>query len=564
MVVRVVMLKSSASLHPWAGWKASASRDRIRSRPLPFLIMVPVVAVSVLMLLPLLYLLMRATSAGPNLTDILFRERTIMVVRNTALLAASVSLAATVIAVPLAWLTTRTVLAGRRFWSIAVTLPLVIPSYVGALTIIAALGPRGLAHELLAAPFGIERLPSIYGFWGSWLALTLFTYPYVFLGVHAALRGMDPCLEEAGRCLGLGPVGSFFRVVLPQLRPAMAGGALLSALYTISDFGVVTLMRYDVFTRAVYVQYRSSFDRTTAAALALVLVAMTIVLLVIEVRIRGTAVRYRIGTGAGRDKRLVSLGNWHPLALAYCGLVTLCSLGLPLGVLLYWLVQGLSAGDRIERIPAQAINTFGVGLVAGIVTVSLAFPLAWLLVRRPGRLAGVSERISYLGYALPGVVIAIAFVYFGANFASPIYGTMGLLVLAYAVRFLPQAVSAERLSLVQVSPRLEEAARGLGLSQAMTLLRVTIPLARPGVLTGLAMVMLTVMKELPITLLLAPIGFDTLATEIWQATTNGAYGRAAAPAMALIAISSVPNMLLLLRQRNRPIDSTVVQDSGAG
>lgn len=558
------MLKSSASLHPWLGWKASAGRDRIRSRPLPFLIMVPVLAVSALMLLPLLYLVMRATSAGSNLTDILFRERTMLVVRNTALLATSVSLAATVIAVPLAWLTTRTVLAGRRFWSVAVTLPLVIPSYVGALTIIAALGPRGLAHELLAAPFGIERLPSIYGFWGSWLALTLFTYPYVFLSVQAALRGMDPCLEEAGRCLGLGPLRSFVRVVLPQLRPAIAGGALLSALYTISDFGVVTLMRYDVFTRAVYVQYRSSFDRTTAAALALVLVAMTIVLLVVEVRIRGTAVRYRIGSGAGRDKRLVSLGRWHPLAIGYCSLVTLCSLGLPLGVLLYWLAEGLSAGDRIGRIPAQAVNTLGVGFLAGVVTVALAFPLAWLVVRHPGRFAGISERISFLGYALPGIVIAIAFVYFGANFASPIYGTMGILVLAYAVRFLPQAVAAERLSLVQISPRLEEAARGLGLSQAKTLLRVTIPLARPGVLTGLAMVMLTVMKELPITLLLAPIGFDTLATEIWQATTNGAYGRAAAPAMALIALSSLPNMLLLLRQRNRPIDPTVVQDSGTG
>lgn len=559
-----MMLKSSAPIHPWLGWKASAGRDRIRSRPLPFLILVPVLAVSALMLLPLLYLMMRATSAGSNLTDILFRERTMLVVRNTALLATSVSLAATVIAVPLAWLTTRTVLAGRRFWSVAVTLPLVIPSYVGALTIIAALGPRGLAHEVLAAHFGIERLPSIYGFWGSWLALTLFTYPYVFLGVQAALRGMDPCLEEAGRCLGLGAVRSFFRVVLPQLRPAIAGGALLSALYTISDFGVVTLMRYDVFTRAVYVQYRSSFDRTTAAALALVLVAMTIVLLVIEVRIRGTAVRYRIGSGAGRDKRLVSLGKWHPLALGYCGLVTFCSLGLPLGVLLYWLAQGLSAGDRIERIPAQAVNTLGIGFVAGMVTVALAFPLAWLVVRHPGRFAGITERISFLGYALPGIVIAIAFVYFGANFASPIYGTMGLLVLAYAVRFLPQAVAAERLSLIQISPRLEEAARGLGLSQAMTLLRVTIPLARPGVLTGLAMVMLTVMKELPITLLLAPIGFDTLATGIWQATTNGAYGRAAAPAMALIAISSLPNMLLLLRQRNRPIDPAAVQDSGTG
>ncbi len=539
-------------------WRHVDSRDRTRSRRPPLTIVLPVLAVSGLMLLPLLYVVVRATGAGAHLTDILFRERTLIVVRNTALLSISVSLAAVVISVPLAWLTTRTALAGRRFWSIAATLPLVVPSYVGALTIVAALGPRGLAQELLAQPFGIERLPSIYGFWGSWLALTLFTYPYVFLSVQAALRGMDPCLEEAGRCLGLGPLRSFFRVILPQLRPAIAGGALLAALYTISDFGVVTLMRYDVFTRAVYVQYRSSFDRTTAAALALVLVAMTIMLLVVEVRIRGTAVRYRLGSGTGRDKRLVSLGKWHPLAFLYCGLVTLLSLGLPLGVLLYWLRQGLSAGDNIGRIPAQALNSFGIGLLAAFVTVAFAFPLAWLVVRHPGRFAAMSERISFLGYALPGIVIAVAFVYFGANYTPSIYGTVGLLVIAYAVRFLPQALAAERLSLVQISPRLEEAARGLGLSQVTTMLRVTIPLARPGVLTGLAMVMLTVMKELPITLLLAPIGFDTLATEIWQATTNGSYGRAAAPAMALIVISSLPNVLLSLRQHNRPIDPTAV------
>lgn len=521
-------------------------------------IVLPVLTVSALMLLPLLYLVVRATGAGGHLSDILFRERTLMVIRNTAVLAVTVSVTATVIAVPLAWLTTRTALAGRRFWSVAATLPLVVPSYVGALTIVAALGPRGLAHEMLAEPFGVERLPSIYGFWGSWLALTLFTYPYVFLSVQAALRGMDPCLEEAGRCLGLGPLTSFIRVILPQLRPAIAGGALLSALYTISDFGVVTLMRYDVFTRAVYVQYRSSFDRTTAAALALVLVVMTIMLLVVELRIRGTSVRYRLGSGTGRDTKLVRLGSWHPVALVYCGLVTLLSLGLPLGVLLYWLTQGLSAGEHIGRIPGQALNTLGVGLIAGSVTVALAFPLAWLVVRHPGRFAVISERISFLGYALPGIVIAVAFVYFGANYTPSIYGSIGLLVIAYAVRFLPQALAAERLSLVQMSPRLEEAARGLGLSQVMTLVRVTIPLARPGVLMGLAMVMLTVMKELPITLLLAPIGFDTLATELWQATTNGSYGRAAAPAMALIAISSLPNVLLSLREHNRPIEPTAL------
>lgn len=539
-----MMLRSQASPAPWTAWRKPDRPDRTRSRRPSIALVLPVLAISALMLLPVIYLLLRASDAGVELGDVLWRERTLVVLRNTVLLAVSVAGAASLIGVPLAWLTTRTAIAGRRFWALAATLPLVVPSYVGALTIVAAFGPRGLAHDLVAEPFGIERLPSIYGFWGSWLALTLFTFPYVFLSVQAALRGVDTCFEEAGRCLGLGPVRSFCRVVLPQLRPAIASGALLSALYTVSDFGVVTLMRYDVFTRAVYVQYRSSFDRTTAAALGLVLVAMTVGLLVVDLRIRGTAVRYRSGSGTGRERRLLSLGKWHPLGLAFCALVTLLSLGLPLGVLISWLVRGLSAGEYIDRIPAQALNTLGAGLLAGMMTAVLAFPVAWLAVRYPGRFATAAERIGFLGYALPGVVVAIAFVYAGANLVPPLYGTLGLLVVAYAVRFLPQALAAERLSLIQISPRLEEAARGLGKSEAGTLLRVTLPLARPGVLTGMAMVMLTVMKELPITLLLAPIGFETLATELWQTTSNGAYGRAALPAMVLIAISAVPSLLL--------------------
>ncbi|MBA3378385.1 MAG: iron ABC transporter permease, partial [Chloroflexia bacterium] len=231
----------------------------------PMIFVIPALMVALLMLAPIGYLIVRATDSGTAIPDTLIRARTFVVTRNTALLAASVAVSASLIAVPLAWLTTRTNLPNQRFWTVVAALPLVIPSYVGALTIVAAMGPRGIVQGWLEGPFGIERLPSIYGFLGSWWALTLFSYPYVYLGVQAAFRGIDPALEEAARSLGLGPYRSFFRVMLPQLRPAIAAGALLSALYTVSDFGVVSLMRFDVFTRAIYVQYQSSFDRTAAA-----------------------------------------------------------------------------------------------------------------------------------------------------------------------------------------------------------------------------------------------------------------------------------------------------------
>lgn len=513
----------------------------------PMIFVIPGLLVAALMLAPIVYLIIRATDSGSAIPDTLIRARTLVVTRNTALLAASVAVSASLIAVPLAWLTTRTNLPNRRFWTMVAALPLVIPSYVGALTIVAAMGPRGIVQGWLEEPFGVERLPSIYGFFGSWWALTLFSYPYVYIGVQAAFRGIDPALEEAGRSLGLGPYRSFFRIVLPQLRPAIAAGALLSALYTVSDFGVVSLMRFDVFTRAIYVQYQSSFDRTAAASLALVLVAFTMLILALEWWVRGRAQQYRVATGAARTVRRVDLGRWKWLGVLYCSLIFLCSVVLPLAVLIYWMMRGTSTGDAVERLWGQAVNSASVSLAAGVVTVALALPTAVLSVRYRNRLTILLERQAYLGFALPGVAIALALVYFGARYVPSLYQTIWLLLIGYAVRFLPQALGAERVSLMQISPRLEEASRTLGENLLGTLRRVTLHLARPGLLAGFGLVSLTVMKELPVTMMLAPIEFETLATGIWQATQTGAYGKAAAPALILIAVSAIPSLILSRR-----------------
>lgn len=499
------------------------------------------------MALPLVYIVMRASESDSSVWNLVLRDNTAVVLRNSSLLAGAVTLAGTVIAVPLAWLTTRTDLPFRRFWTIVAGLPLVIPSYVGALAIVAALGPRGMLQGWLEGPFGVERLPDIYGFTGAWLALTLFTYPYIYMSVRAALQGLDPSLEDASRCLGYGSWRTFFGCILPQLRPAIASGGLLAALYTISDFGVVTLLRYDVFTRAIYVQYRSSFDRSGAAVLAALLVIVAICLVVAEGRIRGRRSYHAVGGSAKRRPPVVALGRWRWPASMFCGLVALASLGLPLFVLIYWIVRGVSGGEGLDRLPELIGNSMIAGSLGAIATTLAALPIAVLAVRYRGHFAQLGARISYLGYALPGIVIALAFVYFGANHAPAIYQTMLLLVIAYGVRFLPQAVGAQRLSLLQLNPRLEEASRTLGRSGLQTLTRVTLPLARPGVLTGAALVMLTVMKDLPITLILAPIGFDTLATEIWQYSSTGSYGRSAAPALALVLLSAIPTLLLTAR-----------------
>ena len=210
---------------------------------------------------------------------------------------------------------------------------------------------------------------------------------------------------------------------------------------------------------------------------------------------------------------------------------------------------GLDRGDRAEGMFAAARHSVSISAMAAVVATVAAFPVAVLAVRYRGWVGRTTERICYLGYGLPGIVIALSFVFIGARYLTTFYQTLPLMVTAYVVRFLPQALGAERSSLLQVSPKLEEAARTLGRSSFGAIRAVTAPLSRPGIAAGGALVFLTVMKELPITLLLSPTGYKTLATSVWTSTGSGNYGQAAIPALILVGLSSIPTLWLSLRER---------------
>lgn len=509
------------------------------------MVWVPALAVVAAMVLPLLYLVLRASEAGrEELLETLLDAGTFAVLGRSVLLAALVAGFSILLAVPLAWLTARTDLPGRRAWTVLAALPLVIPSYVGGFVLVSSLGPRGMLQGFLE-PLGVERLPSIYGLFGATLALTLFSYPYVFLTVRGALRGMDPALEEASRSMGSGRWATFFRITLPQLRPAIIAGALLAALYTLSDFGAVSLLQYDTFSREIYTQYRSAFDRTPAAILGLMLVALVGVVLFLELKTRGRA-GYANNV---RPAAPVPLGRWRWPALAFCGAVVLLALFAPIGVLVFWLLRGLAAGEALEPVWWSAFNSLYVsGMAAGLAVIA-ALPVAVLGARYPGRASSLIERLTYVGFALPAIVLALALVFFGSNYAPALYQTLVLLMFAYVVHFLPQAVGAIRASLLQSRGSLEEAARSLGSGPARVLASITVPLARSGMVAGAALVFLTTMKELPATLLLGPTGFSTLATEVWTATSGAFFARAAAPALLLILVSAVPLYLITIRER---------------
>ena len=521
----------------------------VRRRP-PRGLVLAAVAVAVPMALPIAYLAIVVAQDASLAWDVIWRDQTLRLLLRSSALAVAVTASAVALALPLSWLLTRTDLPGRRVWTVLTTLPLVIPSYIGAYLMVSALGPHGLVQDVLEGPFGVQRLPSIYGFFGAWLVLTLFTYPLVLLTVRATLARLDPQLEEAARGMGRSGWSTYRTVVLPQLVPAIGAGSLLVALYVLSDFGAVSILRFDSFTRAIYASYRASFDRIGAASLAALLVLLMFVVLWLEGRTRRRFAYHRTAPGVARPAHRVRLGAWRWPALGFCAAVTALALVLPVAVLVYWSLQSVAGDARWSEIASAAVDSITAAGLAALIAALCAVPVAMLAARYPSRLAALVERVTFTGYALPHIVVALTLVFFGTRVALPLYQTLAMLVFAFVVLLLPLAVGATRASLLQVSPRIEEAARSVGRRPLTVMRTITAPLAAGGVAAGAALVFLTAVKELPATLVLAPIGFETLSVEIWTATSVGFYERGAIPSLVLLLISAPP--LYLLTTRHQP------------
>jgi iron(III) transport system permease protein len=504
-------------------------------------------AIAAAMVFPLLWLFLEAGSVDiSRAMDLTFRAETLDILTNSLLLMGLSTGFSILLGVPLAYLTVRTDLPFRRFWTVAVALPLVIPSYVGAFAFVSAFGPNG-EFESLFAPLGIDSVPEIYGLPGATLAITLYTYPYVYLTTRAALISLDDQLVEAARTLNHGRLGAFRRVTLPQVRPAVAAGALLAALYALSDFGTPAIMRLPVFTRQIYVENRS-FGSDYAALLSLQLLAVVLVVLALEWHVRSN--RTVSGDAPSDRDSTVELGVWRWPTTLFPAAVVTAALAVPVWILLLWVRragEGYRPNEAFEWV--QVLNSVSVAAAAAVVAALLAIPVAYFAANTESRLALLFERATYVGFAVPGVVLGLALVYFGSGYVPSIYQTLPLLVFAYVVRFLPQAVGSTRSSLLQVDPHLVEAGRVLGESSLGAFRRVTLPLVRSGIVAGAALVFLTTMKELPATIILRPTGFETIVTQIWNAQESGLYQYAAVPALLLIVVSGLSMVVLLAQER---------------
>lgn len=476
-------------------------------------------------LLPIGYLLLRLAEGFEAALAELLRIRTLELLWNTISLTLSVSLTALAIGILQAWLTVRTNLALAPVFAVLATLPLAIPSYVLALGY-------------------LSIFPWFSGFWAAWLTLSLATAPYVFLAVSAALISSNFAAEEVARSLGKNRLQVFWSVSWPQIRPAALASGLLVALYTLSEFGAIALLRFDTFTRAIYNAYRGSFDRTSAAALALVLVALTLIVIYFERRYRGD--RWSAPSSSGR-RRLLDLGGLKLPSLMTLSLLGLAGAGLPIVSLIGWSLN--QRAFDLLRLGELVVSSLLVALAAGVIIGIFALAISVWNLRFQSRLSGVVDLTAWTAHALPAVVVALALVFFGANLLPGIYQTIWLLLLAYLILFLPNALGLVGTPIALVPRSIEEVARSQGLSKNAALGKVVLPIAAPGIIAGIALASLTVLKELPATLLLRPNELDTLATELWQATEVLAYGQAAPYALALIIIAGVPALFLNAQAR---------------
>jgi len=517
--------------------------DTVRNR---WYVVLPVAMVVAGVLVPLGYLLLRALQADPQtLWDLVVRWRNLRLLGNTVGLTAGVLVGTTLIAFPLAWLTTRTDLRGRGLLTLLGVLPLAVPGYVMAYVLLATTGSYGT----LAQTLGVV-LPRLGGFDGALIALTLVTYPYLFLNLRTALLGVDPAIAESAQALGYSRWEVFVQVILPQLRPGFLAGGLLVGLHVLGDFGVVSLMRFETFSYALYLQYAASYDRIYAACLALMLLALTIAILFLEARLLRGLLLHRTGSGTSRRTAPQQLGAWRWAGYAFGGGVALVSVGLPVATVGYWMSDIVAGGLPWMSLATSLWASVSASVPAAVLAALLAVPVAYLGVRHHSGWTQGIERIAYLGYATPPLAFALALIVFTLGAVPFAYQTLGLLVVAYALHFMAEAIGPIRSALYQAPPHLEEAARSLGRSPVGAFASVTFPLMRRGLLVSVAFVFLSAMKELPITFLLAPVGFETLALNTWSYAEEAMFGEAAPYALTIMFFSACFVGLLLIREED--------------
>jgi iron(III) transport system permease protein len=484
------------------------------------------------------------------------------VIANTIVLVVGVALVSGVMGAALAWLTAVCEFPGRRFFDWALLLPLAVPAYVIAFVAVGFLDYAGPLQTWLRAAFGPDAwAPPIRSAAGVIAVLSLALYPYVYLLARSAFLTQGRRAVEAAQTLGVSVRDAAWRVALPLARPWIAAGVALVAMETLADFGAVAVFNYNTFTTAIYRAWFGMFSIEAALELAAILLLLVLLALVFERRARAGA---RFSSAAGREApRLQLKGGARWSATAFAALVFALAFVLPVLQLLWWAVDR-AAGDIDARYWGFVARSLVLAGSAAAVIVSVSVLLAYVSRRERGWAVRSVVRIATMGYAVPGTVLAVGVLapmialnnvvhalardFFGDSTFTPfLQSTLLAVLLAYLARFLAVGFNPVESGFQRITQNVDEAAVSLGVTGARLVRKVHLPLLRTSLATAAALVFVDVMKEMPITLLTRPFGWDTLAVRVFEMTSEGEWERAALPSIAIILVGLVPAALLTRR-----------------
>ena len=499
-------------------------------------------------LMPIFYMFWRFANFSKNLSSFLSSWDVSTLLFNTLALFFTVIFSSLFLGLLISILTVRYEFPGSKILFSLTILPLVIPSYIGALTYVSAFSPKGLFVDMFSK-YGVSEIIGIEGFVGSWIVLTLFTYPYVQLICSSALRNLDSTVEDAARSLGVKKIKMYTKVVIPRLKKPIIYSSLLVGLYVISDFGAVSLMKYGTMTKAIYSYYVININGDPVIFYSTILILLA---LIISFAQRGSELsRSAKVSGTPREITKIKLSQKNKiLVLTFFGIVIFFSLLLPVGVLSYWLIRGLANGNSVSGALSGVVGSLTAASVTSVFAMVIATPIVVMISQYRSKFGDLFEKVTLTLYGLPHIAVGISMLFITIKIFPAIYQTFTTLIISYLIVFLPQAVGGGQASMEQVKLSYIEASSGLGLSKLDTFFKVTFPLIYRGLIAGAALVFLSTMKELPQTLLLRPTGFSTMAVDIWSYASEALFTQAAFSAFILLAISAFPTYILSTRNLN--------------
>lgn len=504
-------------------------------------------ASAALVLLPLIYIVSLALSADPSVWYRLWATRVPELLWNTISLAGAVVLLALALGVSTSWIVTRCEFPGRRFWEVALVFPLAMPTFVLAYVFNYLLGFGGPVEQLwqMLAGNPQARIFSPQSFMGVTLVMGLATFPFIYLLTRSALLNFNVSFEEVARTCGASPLRRIFSVTLPLLRPSIVAGVALVILYVVSDFGAVSLLRYQTLTYAVFQQMTGQLDNQAASILSVLLVVLALLFLVTERWFRRKS-RFYQTAGRYRAPQRIQCNRLQTVGLtASLSVILGAAFGIPVCFLIAWSLSPEALAILDAQFFGFVWNSAVLATLAATAGVLVGLPLAYLASRKPTWLNTGCLQAAYAGYVLPGPVAALAVLVLCLNLIPVVYGTVIVLIIAYVLHFLPAGLQSLEPAIQQITPNLEEVARTLGLNARETVRQVTLPLIRNGIIVAWVLIFLQTMKELPATLLLRPVGFDTLAIRVWLEASEEYY-QLAAPSALLIVLVGLPALGLLL------------------